>query len=154
MRWYDGLLRIALTAAHKLLKAGWFVRRPRTRGAHAVALTPGRKIVLVRLRYASGWRIPGGGRGSNESAEDAALRELREEIGMTAHGRVRLGCELEEAVDFKRDLSALLIVEDVRYNPPKWSWEVEQVGEFPLNALPADSAEPTLRWIALLRASI
>ena len=29
------------------------------------------------------------------------LRELREEIGMTAHGRVRLACELEESVDFK-----------------------------------------------------
>ena len=154
MRWYDGLLRIALTAAHKLLKAGWFVQRPRTLGAHALALTPERSVVLVKLRYAPGWRIPGGGRGSDESAEEAALRELREEIGMTAHGRVRLGCELEETVDFKRDLAALLIVEDVRYRPPRWSWEVEKVGEFPLDALPADSAEPTLRWVALLREGI
>ena len=154
MRWYDGLLRIALTAAHKLLKAAWFVQRPRTLGAHALALTPERKVILVKLRYATGWRIPGGGRGSDESAEEAALRELREEIGMTAHGRVRLGCELEEAVDFKRDLAALLIVEDVRYRPRRWSWEVEKVGEFPLDALPADSAEPTLRWVALLREGI
>lgn len=154
MRWYDGLLRIGLTAAHKLLKAAWFVQRPRTLGAHALALTPERKIILVKLRYAPGWRIPGGGRGSNESAEEAALRELREEIGMTAHGRVRLGCELEEAVDFKRDLSALLIVEDVRYRPPKWSLEVEQVGEFALDALPKDSAEPTLRWIRRLRSEL
>ena len=154
MRWYDGLLRIALTAAHKLLKAAWFVQRPRTLGAHALALTPERKVILVKLRYATGWRIPGGGRGSDESAEEAALRELREEIGMTAHGRVRLGCELEEAVDFKRDLAALLIVEDVRYRPRRWSWEVEKVGEFRLDALPADSAEPTLRWVALLREGI
>jgi 8-oxo-dGTP pyrophosphatase MutT (NUDIX family) len=137
-----------------LLKAGWFIRRPRTLGAHALALTPERKIVLVKLRYATGWRIPGGGRGSDESAEDAALRELGEEIGMTAHGRARLACELEEAVDFKRDLSALLIVEDVRYSPPKWSWEVEQVGEFALDALPADSAEPTLRWVETLRREL
>ena len=154
MNLFDAALRVLLTAAHKLLKAGWFVRRPRTLGAHALALTPEHKIVLVKLRYAPGWRIPGGGRASDESAEDAALRELREEIGMTAHGRVRLACELEEAVDFKRDLSALLIVEDVRYQPPKWSWEVEQVDEFALDALPADSAETTLRWIAFLRGRI
>ena len=46
MRLTDGILRMALTAAHKALKAGWFVRRPRTYGAHAIALTRERKLVL------------------------------------------------------------------------------------------------------------
>ena len=59
---------------------------------------------------------------------------------MTAHGRVRLACELEQAVDFKRDLAAILIVEDVRYRPRRWSWEVEHVGEFALDDLPRDMA--------------
>lgn len=154
MSWYDRPLRIALTAAHKLMKAGWFVRRPRTFGAHGIALTPGRKLVLVKLRYAPGWRIPGGGRRASEDPQSAAIRELREEIGMIAHGRVRFGCELEEAVDFKRDLAALLIVEDVRYRPPRWSWEVEQVAEFDIDALPPDMSAPTRRWIATLRDRI
>src|SRR3954453_6703006 len=124
----DRWLRIALTAAHQLLKLNWLVRRPRTFGAHALALTPEGKIILVRLRYARGWRLPGGGRSANEDPRNAGLRELREEIGMTAHGRVRLACELEESTDFKRDLASLLVVEDVRYQP-RWSWEVEQVCE-------------------------
>jgi hypothetical protein len=68
---------------------------------------------------------------------------------MTAFGRVRFACELEESVDFKRDLAALLIVEDVRYKP-RWSWEVEEVGEFPLDQLPRDTSEPTLRWLDAL----
>ena len=51
-----------MTGAYQLLRAGWFVRRPRTFGAHALALTPERKLILVKLRYASGWRLPGGGR--------------------------------------------------------------------------------------------
>jgi len=150
MNWANSLLRIGLTAAHKLLKTTWFVRRPRTYGAHALAFTPDRKLILVKLRYAPGWRVPGGGRHRNEPAEDAALRELREEIGMTAHGRVRLACELEEAVDFKRDLAALLIVEDVVYRP-RWTWEVEEVADFPINQLPPDTTGSTLRWIETLR---
>ena len=150
----DRLLRIALTGAHRLLRLGWLVRRPRTFGAHAIALTPERKIVLVRLRYAPGWRVPGGGRTEDEHPRDAVLRELREEIGMTAHGRVRLAEEIEESVDYKRDLAALLIVEDVHYRPRKWSLEVERVREFPLDHLPPDTAEPAARWIRLLRDRI
>jgi len=70
---------------------------------------------------------------------------------MTAYGRVRFACELEERVDFKRDLASLLIVEDVRYEPRRWSWEVEEVAEFSLDRLPRDTARTTLRWIAALR---
>ena len=147
----DTLLRVILTAGHQLLKTGWFIRRPRTFGAHALALTPERKVILVKLRYASGWRPPGGGRGPNEDPHDAALRELREEIGMTSHGAVRLACELEQPTDFKHDLASLLIVEDVRYRPPRWSWEVEQIIEAPLNDLPPDMAPIALEWIAAVR---
>ena len=153
MSFSDASLRLLLTAAHKLIKIGWFVRRPRTRGAHAVALTKERKLILVKLRYARGWRLPGGGRRPGEYAQAAVIRELREEIGMTAYGRVRFACELEESVDFKRDLAALLIVEDVRYQP-RWSWEVEEVGEFPIEQLPPDIASLTLRWIDALRPSL
>ena len=150
----DTALRIVLTAAHKLLKAAWFVRRPRTLGAHAVALTRERKLILVKLRYARGWRLPGGGRRPGEYAQAAVIRELREEIGMTAYGRIRFACELEESIDFKRDLAALLIVEDVRYVPHRWSWEVEQVGEFEIGQLPLDTATLTLRWIDALQPSL
>jgi 8-oxo-dGTP pyrophosphatase MutT (NUDIX family) len=149
----DHPLRLVLTGAHKLLQAGWFVRRPRTFGAHAMALTPQRKLVLVKLRYAPGWRVPGGGRRSGEYAQAAVIRELREEIGMTSYGRVRFACELEQRVHSKRDLASLLIVEDVRYRP-RWSLEIEQVREFPLDQLPSDTARSTLRWIEALSDSI
>ena len=147
MSFVDPLLRAVLTAGHKLLKTGWFVRRPRTFGAHALALTPERKVILVKLRYARGWRLPGGGRVPDEDARDAVLRELREEIGMTSHGAVRLAAELEQATDFKQDLSSLLVVEDVHYTP-RWSWEVERVMEAPLDDLPEGMAPVAKAWIA------
>jgi 8-oxo-dGTP pyrophosphatase MutT (NUDIX family) len=105
--------------------------------------------VLVKLRYAPGWRVPGGGRNPHETPEEAVLRELREEIGLTGHGRVCMAGEFEQSVYFKRDQSALLIVEDVRYRP-KWNIEVEQVAEFALGALPSDTVESTRRWTQLL----
>jgi len=149
----NSLLRLLLGALHRLLKAFWFVRRPRTFGAHALALTRAGNVVLVKLRYAPGWRLPGGGRGADEDPRDAVLRELREEIGLTSHGAVQLATELEEQTDFKRDLAALLVVRDVRYRP-RWSWEVEQVIEVPLDALPADLSPRAAAWLEALRPSL
>jgi 8-oxo-dGTP pyrophosphatase MutT (NUDIX family) len=143
----DQLLRFLLTIAHRLLRLNWFVRRPRTFGAHALALTPERKLVMVKVRYATGWRLPGGGQNPGESAQQAVLRELREEIGLTAHGQVRLACELEQSVDHKRDLASLLVIEDVTYSPRRWSLEIERVEEFELDALPQDVSLVSRRWI-------
>jgi 8-oxo-dGTP pyrophosphatase MutT (NUDIX family) len=149
----DTLLRAILTSGYQLLKTGWFLRRPRTFGAHALALTPERRLILVKLRYASGWRLPGGGRNVGEDPRDAVLRELREEIGMTSHGAIRVSHEVEQPVDFKQDLASLLIVEDVRYSP-RWSWEVERIVEAPLDDLPDDLAPVTRSWIAATRDSL
>lgn len=132
---------------HKLMTLGWFFRRPKTFGAHAIALTPERRLILVKLWYAPGWRMPGGGRSPEEPAAEAALRELREEIGMVSHGSVEPACELEEQVDFKRDSCSLIIVRNVEYRPKRWSWEVEAVCEAPLDDLPTNLAPPARRWL-------
>jgi 8-oxo-dGTP pyrophosphatase MutT (NUDIX family) len=149
----NAALRLLLTTLHRLRRLFWFVRRPRTFGAHALALTPNGKVILVRLRYAPGWRLPGGGRDEHEDSRDAVLRELREEIGMTSHGEVRLAAELEEQPDFKHDLAALLVVRDVRY-APRWSWEVEEVMEARLDAMPAGLSPRTATWLGALRGKV
>jgi 8-oxo-dGTP pyrophosphatase MutT (NUDIX family) len=146
----DEALRIVLTGLHYLLRATWFIRRPNTLGAQAVALTPEGKIILVRLRYAQGWRLPGGGRAADEPALDAALRELREEIGMTGHGKAKAALEFEESVHFKRDIASLVVVRDVRYRP-RWTWEVERIREADLDSLPADMSPSTRQRIKEVR---
>jgi len=147
----DPALRVLLTGIHRLLQMVWGVRRPRTFGAHALALTPDRKAILVKLRYAPGWRLPGGGRREDEDPRDAVLRELREEIGLTSHGAVRLAAELDEDTDFKRDLAFLFLVEDVTYRPAPWSWEVERIIEAPLDALPRDLSPRAAGWLNAIR---
>ncbi len=149
----DKALRLPLRAAHRLLKLAWFIRRPRSFGVHALALTPTGRAILVKLRYAPGWRLPGGGRKEAEDPQDAVLRELREEIGMTSHGDLNLACELEEQVDHKRDLASLFIVRDVQYRA-KWSWEVEDVMEADLDSLPRDLSSRMTAWLRELRPKL
>ena len=137
------LIRFAVTAFQTLRKGIWFVTRPEARGAHAVALTPAGKVVLVRLTYARGWRLPGGGRGRGEAAEAAVLRELREEIGLTAHGEVRHVEDFEHRPDFRRGRSALFLIRDVEYRFEP-SLEVDAAAEFDPADLP-DGATPFTR---------
>jgi 8-oxo-dGTP pyrophosphatase MutT (NUDIX family) len=146
-------LRLMLGAAHRLLKVSWFVRRPTSFGAHALALTRQGKVVLVKLRYAPGWRLPGGGRKEREDPREAALRELREEIGMISHGSVEHACELEETADYRRDIASLFIVRDVRYRP-RWSWEIESVGEADMDELPADLSPRMKGWLEALSSKL
>ena len=77
----DRAWQLAYAAAYRVLRAWWFVRRPAHRGA-LVALWHGGEILLLRSSYRTGWSLPGGGIAHGESARDAAIRELREEVGL------------------------------------------------------------------------
>jgi 8-oxo-dGTP pyrophosphatase MutT (NUDIX family) len=124
----------------------WFVTRPRVRGVLAFPLTPEGKLIMVRLTYAKGWRLPGGGRGKSEGAEEAMLRELREEIGLTGHGEVRHLYDFEHEPDYRRGTTDVFLVADVRYQP-RQSLEIEETGEFDPHGLPEDTTGGTREQI-------
>ncbi len=75
----DGLVRLGLWFAFRLLLVWWFCRKPHHRGA-LVAVWQGGRVLLVQSSYRAGWTLPGGGVGVGEAAADAACRELREEL--------------------------------------------------------------------------
>src|SRR5215217_7073430 len=145
-------VRRVLTALHRLRKLVWRLRGQRPRGVLAVPLTPEGKLVLVRLTYAPGWRLPGGGVGRGEELEAAALRELREEIGMTGCGAVTPIDEFDHGPG-DRGLSTLFLVRDVVYAPRR-SFEIEEVGEFDPAAPPPGATPLTLAKLALARPLI
>jgi 8-oxo-dGTP diphosphatase len=77
----DAAWRLTIRVGYRILRLWWFLRRPAHRGA-LVALWHNGEILLVRTSYRRRWGLPGGGIDSGESAQEAALRELREEIGL------------------------------------------------------------------------
>ncbi len=142
------LLHFGVACFQALRRSVWFFSRPRTTGVHGIPLTPNGKVVLVTLSYAKGWRLPGGGQKTSEESRDAMLRELREEIGLTAYASMELVSGFTHRPDFRHGEGSLFVVRGVRYQP-RWSLEVAKVGEFELDALPVGTAAITHELLTL-----
>lgn len=136
-----------MRGAQQLRKGVWFFTRPRTQGVRAIPLTGAGEVVLVRHTYIAGWHLPGGGRKRGEDPQAAVLRELREEIGMTAYGEVRFIADFAHHPDFRRDTVSLFVVEGVDHVPRR-SLEIEAIAAFPPRALPEDASASTRRRLA------
>lgn len=127
-------------------KALWRITG-RPAGVHALPLTDAGKIVLVRLTYAPGWRLPGGGLKRGEAPADGILRELREEIGLTGHRGLQAVAEGGSGTA----LGTLFVVRGVSYQPRR-SLEIDAVAEFDRSRLPEDVTARSMRWIGQLLA--
>jgi 8-oxo-dGTP pyrophosphatase MutT (NUDIX family) len=136
-------LRLASRSYVRVREAIWFFTRPETFGVRAIPVTAEGAVVLVRHTYLDGWYLPGGGRATHESPEKAALRELREEIGLIAHDEVRHLGELTSNPNFRRDTTSLFVVTGVTF-AARHSLEIDAVAAFAPGALPADT-RPTTR---------
>lgn len=68
-------------AGYPTARLWWALRHPRHHGALA-AIWVGGRLLLIRNSYRPGWSLPGGGVARGEAADAAALREVREELGV------------------------------------------------------------------------
>lgn len=81
------LHRAGLVLAHRVRQQWWRFRKPLLVGCRVLAFDAAGRVLLVRHSYGSGrWMLPGGGIGRGEDPLEAALRELREEVGCTLAG--------------------------------------------------------------------
>ncbi len=70
----DWLYRFVYRHGVRLARLWWWLRRPRTSGAHLLMWHEG-CVLLLRTSYRSGWTTPGGAIKRGETPVDAALRE-------------------------------------------------------------------------------
>jgi 8-oxo-dGTP pyrophosphatase MutT (NUDIX family) len=91
------LLRMFRDATFRFFMTVRAVWSPTAMGvAGAVYGTDGR-ILLVKHRYNPGWRLPGGGVDRGEPPQDAVLRELAEEVGLTGGAAEFFGLYVRKA---------------------------------------------------------
>lgn len=120
---------------YQVYKLPWVVTRPITLSICLLLLKED-QLLLVKPTYMNGWYLLGGGVKRNESLEQAARREAREEIGGEL-GRLELAGLYARFHDFKSDHIALFRCSDFTYTG-KHDFEIEQIAFFPVDRLPAD----------------
>lgn len=126
-----------------------FIFRPQTRGVKVLIKWRG-KILLTRLGYAHrAWTIPGGGVHSRESYEEAARREIREEVSITL-GKIEKIGEYESTREYKRDtvVCFLAVVDDPLFRVD--GIEIAEAGWFTPSALPNPHRPTVTRLLQMI----
>ena len=111
MRLADAAVRAGLAVAQRLLLADWAVARPRSHGVYVLAWWHDH-LLLIRHSYKPHLFVPGGGPKRGESWIDAAVRELREEVGIAVPAaRLRRVGQLVNRHEHKYDIVEMYEVE-------------------------------------------
>ena len=77
------LLRAFRDASFRFFMTVRAIWSPTAMGVAGAVYDDQGRILLVKHRYNSGWRLPGGGVDRGEPPRDAVLRELHEEVGLS-----------------------------------------------------------------------
>lgn len=110
-----------------------FIFRPRTLGVR-VMLIQNREVLLVRQTYLPGWFMPGGGVKRGETLEEAARREVHEEVGAEMEALELVGAYTSFR-NYLSDHNILFLCKDFTINGQP-DFEIAEVRSFPLDALP------------------
>jgi len=107
----DALCRLALNIAYRLLLVYWFVFRPTEYGVYVAVWCHGR-ILLIRNSYKPHYTLPSGSRRRREEPAAAAVRELRQEVGIDLEtDRLDRVGEFLSRQEYKRDYSVVFEVD-------------------------------------------
>jgi 8-oxo-dGTP diphosphatase len=77
----DRGIQLGFIVAHRMLRAYWRVRRPRTHGALVAVWNQG-ELLIVKNSYRREHTLPGGYQRPGETSAEAGARELAEECGI------------------------------------------------------------------------
>ncbi|MBB3963673.1 ADP-ribose pyrophosphatase YjhB (NUDIX family) [Rhizobium metallidurans] len=122
--------------------------RGMTMGVRAACFDDRGYVFLVRHSYVPGWHMPGGGIERNETAEDALVKELREEGNLVIVGRPALVQVYFNKAATRRD-HVVFYRANVRQTAPRApDREIVECGFFALDALPEGTTASTRRRLA------
>jgi 8-oxo-dGTP pyrophosphatase MutT (NUDIX family) len=110
------LHRLLYRVADRTRRLWWRIRPSPHAGVVVVAFDDRERVLLARHSYGPrAWTLPGGGIHRGESPEQAAVREIREELGcgLTDLVPVDVGEQLPDSPDHQQVLAGRLVGEPV-----------------------------------------
>jgi ADP-ribose pyrophosphatase YjhB (NUDIX family) len=144
--------RLDVLLRQRLVRLYWSLFRPKSLGIRAIVADDRGRILLVRHTYDPRWYLPGGGVDRNESAKDAIVRELREEIGLECPAVDRILGVYHSRTEGKDDHVVVVVLtiasaqmDRLRITDPR---EIAEIAIVPLDALPEGTSPATRRRIA------
>ncbi|WP_244296451.1 NUDIX domain-containing protein [Stappia sp. TSB10GB4] len=140
-----------MTALRRLVLAATRYQRAMTLGVRVAATDAEGRLLLVRHSYLAGWYLPGGAVDVGETLAEAALRELREETGVSGGAPVLFAVYHNRRNHIRDHVAlyrvAVAEVPEAAFTPTR---EIREAGFFAPQALPPDTSPATLRRIAEL----
>lgn len=137
--------RILVYILGSTLKMYWFVFRPRTYGVKGLLINDG-DILLVKTSYSKKFSLPGGGIKKGETAEEAVKREVKEETGIEVL-KCHLVGEYENNNEYKNDHISMFYIDEFKVGSKPKTIEIDESGFFPLDDLPKNTSQATLRRV-------
>ncbi len=117
----------------------------KTIGARALVIK-NNQVLLIKHTYVLGWYTIGGGVGKKETPQEAIIRELFEEVGITVMESPTLFGIYYNDVEKRNDYIAFYIVENFEIIERK-CFEIAEKKWFSLENLPPDITPATKRRI-------
>lgn len=106
-----------------------------TLGSRAIILNRDHQILLVKHTYQPHWYLPGGGVKSGESAQEALIRELKEEVGIIPAEEPQLFGIYFHTYMGVNDYPIIFIVKNFT-SVKAYSHEIEQMAWYDYDHLP------------------
>ena len=141
------LHRALYRVADSLRRRWWRVRRPRRSSVVVVAFDERGRVLLVRHSYGPRlWSLPGGGMNRGEHAEQAARREIGEELGCGLRDLTAIGAN-EERIAGSLDMQHVFAAH-LEGDPVPDMREIVAIELADPDNLPEPCGRRTRQWIA------
>lgn len=148
IRFKQAVIYSAYAVAASCLQTLYRMLRIKAMGVQGIVLNQQGQVLLVKHTYMPGWYIPGGGIKRKETAEEAVIRELDEEVGVKVAG------PMEQMKVYFRKLygnayyQVVYIVRDFQQEPRR-CFEIAESAWFDLDDLPEDTVMHTRNKLAI-----